>query len=132
LWPTRQEVEQRWLDVLQQRVPREEAHAWAVPWVEGTPEAPCPDLMVGLGLTYLHGFDTTNDPEAPHLSRHGGPGVYAKSLEDVREDLEYWRSNCADYDRGPDDWKVRRVAAARAWVVKERQRRAAGPGCGDG
>lgn len=127
-WPTREEVEQHWLAVLNAHETREQAHAWAIPWVETSPDAHCSDLMVGFGLTHLHGFDMTHDPEAPDVVGHGPPTpprVYAQSLGTLRADFEQWRRHCADYDRDPAGWQRQRMAAARAWAVQERRRPAA-------
>lgn len=116
-WPSRREVESWWLAILDGTASREEIHDRTVPWVEGKlAVGPSHDIPVGMAVQYLHGFTLVRDPDAPHGVRHGGPGEYLKSLDEVRMDLEYWRAQCAAHDRDPAAWRERRLAIARAFA----------------
>ena len=100
---------------------RELAHEWSVPWVEGDAE-PSSDVMVNRAMTSLHGFDmASSNPERPSLIHHGPPGVYYRTLDDIRVGLVEWRAECVDYDSDPEGWRVARLALARAVIEEERR-----------
>lgn len=77
--------------------------------------------MAASALQVLHGFTLASDPETPNLVHHGPPGVYRKSLADIRSDLEYWEQNCREFDADPVTYKAKRLELARAYVEAERR-----------
>ena len=120
-WPSRDEVETRWREVLDGSRSREEVHDWTVPWVEGDLGAgPAEDGMVSGALYTLHGFTMAYLPETPNLIHHGPPGMYVKSMEQIQLDLDRWLHNCAEHDRDPEGYRSRQIALASA---AERDRR---------
>ncbi|WP_432544123.1 hypothetical protein [Kineococcus sp. SYSU DK002] len=110
-WPTREQVDRRWRQVLEGRVGREEAHDWAARWVES--DLPHPeDLVLGSGLQHLHGVD--------ERSRGGGAGPgYARSLASVERLLVEWRDECEDYDRDLEGCVAEKRAEALRLLTEE-------------
>jgi hypothetical protein len=123
-WPLRAQVETAWREVIAGQRSRESVHEWAVPWVEGDAAHSRPrDLMVGMGLQYLHGLDMTARPENPDLIGHGGRGTYVLSADEVAARLEYWLGRCREYDEDPEGSVQRAMERARQSIASERARR---------
>ena len=111
--PSRTDVEATWESLLAGRITREDAHAWAVPWVDGESDAPL-DTMTFSGLEHLHGFDLRYDPERPGIAQHGRGAPYLHSQQDMAEAFARWRRDSARYDADPIGYlrKVRQQALA--------------------
>lgn len=116
--PTREHIESWWLGILECRTSREDAHDWAEPLMFAE-YSTTPDAMVMSALQYLHGFDLTFSPPDRNLVRHGPPGEYLKTLDDVRGDFERWQADCVAYDRDPDGFSARQRVATRRHAVEE-------------
>ena len=120
-WPTRPTVERVWRAVAAGAKSREDAHDWTVPWVEGEAGHERPgDLMVETGLQHVHGLDMAYCPETPHLIHHGPPGIYVRTLEVVRVDLESWLDACREHDDDPVEFILCRQELARLSIRAER------------
>lgn len=121
--PTVEDVERWWLELVDGRSSRSAVSLLAAPWVETASAAEVPGI-VSLGLTYLHGADLVEAPDAEEsgrmVVRHSGQGTYLRSLDDLRADLSYWRGQVAEYRGDPVAWRERRLAQARAAVEEER------------
>lgn len=117
--PTRDDVETRWQQLIDGTLTREEVHTWSAPWVEG--EADFDDLIVGLGLQYLHGFDLSHPPDADGLLHHGGgPGrVYLRSTDDIAAELDRWREDARAFDEDPRSWQRGRFERLHESLLKE-------------
>ncbi|MCD0446395.1 hypothetical protein LO763_22525 [Glycomyces sp. A-F 0318] len=88
--PMRAEVERQWVDLIRGEITREQAHAWAKPWVEEFFEQV--DPTIENVLQSLHGFDMVyTDPERTWIA-HGGPGVYVHDAAWIRESFERWKT----------------------------------------
>lgn len=100
-WPSRDDVTSRWIALIEGLVTREEVHDWTVPWVEGEGDVvgPPSDVMVGTALQNLHGFTMAYLPETPNLIHHGPPGIYVKSLDDIKGAFEWWLGRCREWDQ---------------------------------
>ena len=120
--PSRQDIEAWWRGLIDGDVAREAAHDWAEPLMFAH-YAEQPDMMVMTALQYLHGFDLTSDPREPNITRHGPPGQYRRSTDDIARELSRWLVNCEDYDRDPDDYRRRAKARGQAAADAERQSR---------
>jgi hypothetical protein len=122
--PDRSIIERAWVAVADGSLARETVHEWTVPWVE-VDATPSLDLMVGLAMTSLHGYDlAVRDPTRPTLLGHGAPGAYLRTLGEVQTELDSWRAECVTYDLDPEAWRARRMAVARAAIAEEMQARA--------
>jgi hypothetical protein len=66
-----------------------------------------PDMMVMTVLQHLHGFDMTFDPPRPTVLRHGPPGEYYRTLDEIADEYSRWRRNCEEFDRDPDRYRQR-------------------------
>ncbi len=119
--PGVEDVERRWLEMIDGRRSREEVSAWAARWVEGD-EPVAITGVVGLGLFYLHGADLVRVGGAgSDLVRHGGGGPYLRSVDELGEDLSYWRSQVRQHAADPVGWRRRRMEQARAAVAREQE-----------
>lgn len=90
--PSRQEVEQKWRELLAGASSREEIAAWARLWVWAPMKVEA-EVLVMSALQALDGFDMTHDLAKPNLIRHGGDGPgrrYYHSDDHVRGELERW------------------------------------------
>jgi len=112
--PTREQIEGRWLALIEGRVSREAVHEWSVQWVEPwraqrgvDNDVYVDDPMVWNGLLCLHGFDMTAQPERPNLVKHGPPGLYVHSHQHIVAELSRWRTRCVDYDADPEGFRRR-------------------------
>ena len=120
--PDRSTVEAAWTAVAGGSLPREVAHDWSVPWVEGDKRVS--DTVVRQAMYYLHGFDMKRDARGSSTRQDPVPSLpYYRSSQDVEADLTFWRAQCVEFDKDPAAWRNRRVAAARAAIEAERQRR---------
>jgi hypothetical protein len=63
--PTRGQIEDRWLALIEGRMSREAVHEWSVQWVEDE-RVDVGDAMVWDALVHLHGFDMTYQLERPN------------------------------------------------------------------
>jgi len=142
-WPSRSTVEAVWRAVANGERTREDAHVWTLrwvePWVDGSSPDPGPgEVMVESGLQNIHGFSMAYNPESPHLIHHGPPGIYVRTLDMVRADLEMWIDECRRYDENPEEFRHLAWELARPYVEAERakqrrpQREARGTGDGLG
>jgi hypothetical protein len=112
--PTRDEIENRWRQLLDGTVTREEVSAWAARWVRR--EGECGDLIVELGLLHLFGFDLSRPADIATgtsgvLQKHGGGAgrVYLSSAADIATELGGWRRDARSFDRDPADWRRDRL-----------------------
>ncbi len=62
-------------------------------------------------------------PETPHLIHHGPPGIYVRTLDMIRADLEAWLDDCREYDEDPVRYLHVRHERARAAIRAEREKR---------
>ncbi|MDN3243041.1 hypothetical protein [Glycomyces tritici] len=91
--PTKAEVEHQWGNLIRGVITREQAHAWAKPWVEECFEQV--DPIVENALQSLHGFDLVyTDPDRTWIA-HGGPGDYVHDSAWIRESFERWQTRWA-------------------------------------
>jgi len=86
-----------WTRVIEGRVTREAAHAWAEPLMFAEYSRK-PDMMVMTAIQYLDGFDMTFDPPA---LKHGPPGEYYRTIAQIADEYTQWCAKCDDYDRDP-------------------------------
>ena len=90
---TREQVDGQWQRLIEGAVSREVVFDWARPWVEGKIEAdPADDKMALIGLQYLHGYSVLRSG----TSEDG----FARSTEEMRRDLLWWRERCEQVDSG--------------------------------
>ncbi|HEY8720848.1 hypothetical protein [Pengzhenrongella sp.] len=76
--------------------------------------------MVEPGLQHIHGLSMAYNPESPHLIHHGPPGIYVRTLDMVRADLEKWIDECRRYDENPEEFRHLAWELARPYVEAER------------
>jgi hypothetical protein len=117
--PTRSEIDEWWQGIIEGRVTREAAHAWAEPLMFAEYSTQ-PDLMVMSALQSLHGFDMTFDPPDRNVIRHGPPGEYYRTIDEIAADYKRWRSKCEEVDRDPDGWRQRARERAEQVIAAER------------
>ncbi|MBM7773967.1 hypothetical protein JOD54_004171 [Actinokineospora baliensis] len=106
---TRSSVERIWQGVVDGSVSREEAHAWAEPWVEG--DSGSGDVMTDSGLQHLHGFDLVWVDDDRTITQHGGIGPRVHSAADIERAFTAWQAACDSYDADPVGY-VRQVQAS--------------------
>jgi hypothetical protein len=116
--PTRGEIEDRWLALIEGRTSREAVHEWSAQWVEDE-RVHVDDLMVWNALLHLHGFDMMYRPERPNLVHHGPPGLYAHSHQHMVDELSRWRARAADYDADPDGFRRRARERTEALLAQD-------------
>jgi hypothetical protein len=121
-------IEEKWIALVEERLSRETVHAWADPLVRGDDRFD--DVPSMTALQYLHGFDLVHAPGEVFGVRHGAPGDYVRSLDEVGQELERWRQMCADYDCDPADWlrRARQRGSAALQAIKEGRRQFDGSG----
>ena len=115
--PRRAEIEARWRDLIAGAVSREAVNLWAEPFVLGDEVL---EPLVASALQYLHGFDLVTI--SPGRLRHGGPGEYLRSIDEVAAELVRWLANCRDYDNDPRGYMKRSWERARLAAREERGR----------
>ncbi|HEY8722085.1 hypothetical protein [Pengzhenrongella sp.] len=125
-WPSRSAVEAVWRAVANGEQTREDAHVWTLPWVEPwVVDGPARDTgpseaLVESGLQHIHGLSMAYNPETPHLIHDGPPGIYVRTLDMVRADLEKWIDDCRRYDENPEEFRRLAWELARPYVEAER------------
>lgn len=112
--PTRDEVAAHWVELIQGRLSRAEAHAWASQWV-GVAEAEVADLMAENGLLHLHGFSMT--------ATGGSQDDYVHTHSDIVDAYGRWLHDCARFDADPTVFMSEKRAEARAYLERERRSR---------
>ncbi|QKW53171.1 hypothetical protein [Streptomyces buecherae] len=112
--PTREDVVACWVGLVEGRVRRDQAHAWAARWVEAE-EAHIRDPLVRSALLRLHGFDMICVNAQGNVMRHGGQGEFVYSITEIASALEQWRQDCAVFDSDPAGFPEREREAARAY-----------------
>jgi hypothetical protein len=113
--PTRGEIEEHWLALIEGQTTREAVHEWSVQWVENE-DVHVPDPSVRDALLRLHGFDMTYRPERPGLVTHGPPGLYVHSQQHIVDELSRWRASCVEYDADPVGFRRRALERAAAYL----------------
>ncbi|MCP4960166.1 MAG: hypothetical protein GY925_12970 [Actinomycetia bacterium] len=114
--PTRQEVEEKWRDLIAGSRSRAETAAWARLWAWAPMKVEA-EVLVMSALQHLDGFDMTRDPTDRNLVRHGGHidgRPYLHSDQHIAEELTGWLSGLDEHDRDPDGFFER---------IRERARR---------
>jgi RHS repeat-associated protein len=104
--PTRADVENRWMGIVQGRFTRNEVHMWASRWVETGGLRQLRDAMVRNALQHLHGYDLVRNPDHPERIRHAPEGDFIRSLDTVAQELEQWHSDCRAYDADPQGYAL--------------------------
>ncbi|MFN8167525.1 MAG: hypothetical protein U0S36_01930 [Candidatus Nanopelagicales bacterium] len=112
--PDRAQIDAVWSRVADGTLSREEAHAWAEPFVLA--DTPSEDVMVMSGLQSIHGLDMTERSEDGTLIGHGPPGPYVRTLEEVRDVLDNWRARCLEWDADPVAAQARNTARTREYL----------------
>lgn len=102
--PDRDQVARTWTELISGVLTRADAHAWAVPWVEGEPGRVA-DPMTGNGLLHLHGFDQayTGDGKVGH----DVSSDWLYSEEDIAAAFVRWQQAVAEYDQDPAGYSAR-------------------------
>jgi hypothetical protein len=85
----RMEVGRRWQSLISRASTREDAHAWALPYIEGDlgNRADAPTLSA---LYWLHGVSMKNND-----------GSYKHSIDDLALNYRRWLAACEMYDADP-------------------------------
>lgn len=89
--PDRDAVAGQWRRVIAGETTREEAHAWARPWVEER-DGEVDDPVVRSALLHLHGVDLVRAEPGGTSLRHGGRGTYVHSAEALQEAFDRWQA----------------------------------------
>jgi hypothetical protein len=113
--PSRRDIENCWLALLAGTTSRDEVHDWAEPWVVDEEER-IHDPMVRAAVQRLHGFDLVADSERPGVVRHGNGQEYVWSLDEIENELQSWRTNCALYDSDPQEYRRVTREQLRAYI----------------
>ncbi|MGW4524055.1 hypothetical protein [Amycolatopsis sp. NPDC004378] len=114
--PDREQVTRTWTDLISGSTTRADAHSWAAPWVEDTPEL-VTDPMTRNALLHLHGFDQayTDDGEVGH----GVSTDWLHSEEDIVAAFTRWQAATAEYDEDPAGYAARARQRALAQLRRE-------------
>jgi hypothetical protein len=122
--PTRDEVEERWQQLIDGAPTREQVHAWSAPWVRSQEDLD--DPIVEIGLLHLFGFDLSRPADISTdtsgvVQQHGGePGrVYLSSAADVAAELDQWRRDARSFDDDPAKWRRDRLGELHRRVLQE-------------
>jgi hypothetical protein len=122
--PTRDEVEERWQQLIDGVLTREQVHTCSAPWVRSQDDLD--DPIVEIGLLHLFGFDLSRPEDISTdtsgvLQQHGGePGrVYLSSVADVAAELEQWRRDARAFDDNPAKWGRHRLEDLHRRVLRE-------------
>ena len=94
---------------------REAVSSWAEPFLLSEERL---EPLVESALQSLHGFDLVT--VAPGHLRHGEPGEYLRSIEDVSDELDRWLAKCRDFDDDPRGYLQRQWERARS-AARERR-----------
>jgi len=113
--PTRTRIEAEWRGIINGTTSREVVHQWAESLMLGDDTL---DPMVATALQYLHGFALVTGSGG--RLRHGGPGKYLRSIDEVADELDRWLTNCREYDTHPRRYMKRKSEQARQAAQDER------------
>jgi hypothetical protein len=116
-YPRRVDIEAHWRDLIAGAVSREAVNLWAEPFVLGDEVL---EPLVASALQSLHGFDLVT--VSPGRLRHGGPGEYLRSIDEVAAELDRWVADCREYDIDPRGYMKRSWERARLAARDERGR----------
>jgi hypothetical protein len=114
----RNDIEFIWKALIEGRLTREEVHAWAFPMWTNEDFA---DGFVLSALQQLDGFDLTESPDKKGFVRHGPPGDYIRSMDDVSRQFNEWLQRCAEFEADPETYRRRKQEREAPLLDAERQ-----------
>ncbi len=116
--PSREDVDARWVALIEGRTTREEVHAWASQWVG---KVPVHDPMVDSALLHLHGFGLWVGANPSYVSARRSDD-YLHSDEEVVNAYRRWQADCVKFDTDREGYLREKRAAVEAHLEQERRK----------